>query len=113
MSYKFAVAPIVRVLVKFLVSDGAKQLPFSFTLLCKRLEQSEVTDRVNTDAQTVREFMTDITIGWEGQTLVLEEATGQPAAFSPDALAALYEFPGAAFQAYQAYLKNFGAKEKN
>jgi hypothetical protein len=113
MSYKFSVAPVVRVPVKFSAADGAKSVPFSFTLICKRLEQSEVSERVSTDAQTVREFMSDVVTGWEGQTLVLEEATGQPAAFSPEALAAMFEFPGVAFTAYQSYLKHFGAKEKN
>lgn len=113
MSFKFAVAPVVRVPVKFQAADGQKTVPFSFVLICKRLQQTEVSDRVNTDAQTVREFMADVVTGWEGQTLVLEEATGQPAAFSAEALVAMFEFPGVAFTAYQSYLKHFGAKEKN
>ena len=113
MSYKFAVANLVRVPVKFQAADGAKTVPFSFTLLCKRLKQTEVAERVNTDEQTVREFVSDVATGWEGQTLVLEEATSQPAAYSPEALAAMLEFPGLAYTAYQSYLKHFGAKEKN
>lgn len=111
--FKFAVAPVVRVPVKIVAADGQKSPTFNFTLICKRLQQSEVSERVNTDAQTVREFMSDVVTGWENQSLLLEEATGEPAAFSAEALNALFEFPGAAFVAYQSYLKHFGTKEKN
>lgn len=111
--FKLAVAPVVRVPVKFSAADGAKTVPFSFTLICKRLGQDEVSARIKGEGETVQEFMGDVVTGWEGQTLVLEEATGQPAPFSPEALQAMLNFPGSAVAAYQAYLKNFGAKEKN
>lgn len=113
MSFKFAVASVVRVPVKFAATDGAKSVPFSFTLICKRLKQTEVTARVKDEDQTVREFMADVATGWEGQQMVLDEATGTPAEFSPEALDALLEFPGLAMTAYQSYLKTFGAREKN
>lgn len=113
MSYKFAVAPIVNVPVRLVVNDGDKAATFKFSLQCERLNQAEVSERVKDDSQTVKDFMTDVTKGWTGQTLVLEESTGKPADFCADALAALFNFPGAAFAAYQSYLKEFGAKEKN
>lgn len=111
--FKFAVAPVVRVPVKFLANDGSKAVPFKFTLLCTRLKQAEVSERVKEDNQTVKDFMSDVVTGWEGQALLLDEQTGQPAEFSTEALAALFEFPGVAYTAYQSYLKEFGAKEKN
>lgn len=110
--YTLAIEDTVDVPVKFTLKAKSVAKLFSFTLTCTRLAQDEISARMEDKENKVKEFMTELVTGWSGQRLVLD-AKGEPAEFSPEALAAMLNAPGVAMVCFNAYLKDCGAKEKN
>jgi hypothetical protein len=111
--YKLTIQNTAQVKVKFTLKDKGIDRLFTFTLDAVRLEQDEITDRLEDKNKKIKDFMADgIITGWEGQRLVLNE-DDTPAAFSPEALDVLLNVPGVAAVIFNAYLKDCGAKEKN
>ena len=110
--FTLAIQNATDVSVKFTLKDGKALKTFAFTFTADRLEQDEITARLEDKEKKVRDFMAEVITGWSGQRLVLD-ADGQPAAFSPDALNALLNVAGVAAVLFNAYLKDCGAKEKN
>lgn len=113
MKFKFAVEDTVEVPVKFTVKNGGVDNKMNFTLVCKRMESGELKSTLEGDEKLTKEFVLDVTTDWKGQRFLVEEATGNPAEFSREALEALLSFPGLANMAFISYLKENGAKEKN
>lgn len=110
--YKLTIQNTVQTKVKFTLKDKGVDRLFAFTLDCVRLEQDEITSRLEEKDKKVKDFMADLITGWDGQRLVLNE-DDTPAAFSAEALDVLLNVPGVAAVIFSAYLKDAGAKEKN
>jgi len=110
--YKIAVSNTVPVVVKATIADEhGKLVNHKFTLTCERRDAEQMKDVV-AGSFNARDFMKEVTTGWEGQRLVLEE-DGSPAAFEPDALEALLNIGGLAMVAFIAYGKDSAAQAKN
>jgi hypothetical protein len=116
-SYKLAIAAFVMVPMAFALADGDQETKFDFHLQCDRLSQEEWMKRITGDAGhptdvKIKETILDITKGWRGQTLVLDEA-GQPAGFCREALEAMFAVPGVLEVAIASYRKEVLARVKN
>jgi hypothetical protein len=87
-AYRLKIGRTLDVPVKFALRDGGKDVAFTVTLVIKRPTLDEFTaliERVNTEAVTDRELLADCVIDWH-QTLVLDDATDKPVAYSPEAM---------------------------
>lgn len=118
MGFKLVVADVVVVPMKFTLKDGGTARRFDYTLQCRRLTSTEWYDGVRDDAgrlqdAKIKALMTDVTIGWKGQTLVADDSTGEPAEFCTEALDVMYQTPGVIDMAVENYLKECAAKVKN
>lgn len=109
---KLAIANIVRVPIKFEVNEQGKTKSFFFHLLCDRLSQDEIGERTKDPEKKLSEFVRGVTLGWEGQTLVLDE-DDKPADFSLETFDLMFGLPNLALLAYNSYFKEVGAKAKN
>lgn len=110
--YKIAVSDTVPVVVKATIADEhGKLVNHKFTLTCERRDAEQMKDVVS-GSFNARDFMKEVTTGWEGQRLVLED-DGTPAAFEPDALDALLNIGGLAMVCFIAYGKDSAALAKN
>lgn len=108
--YALAIANVVRVPVKVDIKDAdGKEKFYKFSLVCKRLGAEETAEVFKT--MPAYDFMMANTTGWDGQRLVLED-DGTPAAFCPDALAALFDISGLLLVCFNAYVKASNAIEK-
>lgn len=111
--YKVAVSNNVSVTVEGKLADGdGKQVPFKFSLQCKRLDAETLKNEFLNTEETASDLIKKITFGWKDQRLVLEE-DDTPAEFSPDALDALLEIAGLGLLCLNAYVKESNAKAKN
>lgn len=110
--YKLTIQDTAQVKVKFTIKDKGVDRRFDFTLDAMRLEQDEISSRLEEKDKKIKDFMGDLITGWDGQRLVLNQ-DDTPAAFSPEALDVLLNVPGVAAVIFNAYLKDCGAKEKN
>ncbi len=110
MAFKLVKRNKLRVPVKGSIPDeGGAQVKFDFTLLCKRLVQSEI-DVVLADKEALtHDFLHQVTEGWEG---VFSE-TGDVLEFSAEALDLVLEQPAMRSICFGAYLKEVGAVAKN
>lgn len=112
MARKLAIANIVKVPVKFTLNNGGKVSQFSFSVTCDRLDQDEIKSRLSDGESLIKEFLTGVITGWDGQKLVIEE-DGTPADFDAESLDMLLGTAGVAMVIFNAYFKECGAKEKN
>ena len=110
--YTLAIDNLVDVPVKFTIKSRATVKQFAFTLTAKKLDEDEIQAYLENKDGKIRDFVTDVVTDWSGQRLVLDDA-GEPAAFSPDAFAAMLNVAGVAGVFFSAYLKEVRAKEKN
>jgi hypothetical protein len=72
-----------------------------------RDESGNISDGV------IKKVLMDITTGWTGQVLVLDEESGEPAPCCPEALEVMFGMPGVTDVVLTSYLKAFSAKAKN
>ena len=110
--YKLTIQNTAQLKVKFTLKDKGIDRLFSFTLDAVRLEQDEISSRLEEKDKKVKDFMSDLITGWDGQRLVLNQ-DDTPADFSPEAMDVMLNVPGVASVIFNAYLKDCGAKEKN
>lgn len=89
--------------------EDGNPVKFDFVLHCKRLSQSQIDEELADKDGPVREFLQQVTEGWEG---VLEES-GEPLPFSPANLDLVLELPAMRAVCFQKYLKEVGATAKN
>ncbi len=83
---------------------------FDFQLKAKRLQLDEVEEKLREDsAETISSFLQEVVIDWTG----VMDASSAKVPFSTDSLMQLFKIPGVAMLAFQAYLREIGAKEKN
>ncbi|MDQ2821934.1 MAG: hypothetical protein M3Y65_16330 [Pseudomonadota bacterium] len=114
---KLAVSNKVVVPVKFGMQDGAKVTPFKFSLICDRLPTDEFQERIKDDKGVptnakIKELMTKITTGWDGQTFILED-DGTPAAFNEENLEMMLGAAGVLDLVVESYMKEGAARAKN
>lgn len=107
-----AIQNTVEVNVKFTLKEGRVSKPFAFTFMANRLEQDDITERLESKDKRIKDFMADVMTDWQGQRLVLED-NGEPSPFGQEALGMLLNVAGVASVCFNAYLKECGAKEKN
>lgn len=111
MAIKIVVSDSLKFPVKGTIKDkdGSDQ-PFSFSLICKRLDTDEIGDRLKPENEaSVPDFLVDVAEGWEG----VRDEDDKPMPYSADALRQLCRIPGVAALAFRTYLAEVGAKEKN
>lgn len=113
MAVKFAIGNVIEVPVRFQTNDGGKALKVSFKLICERLEEDELKNRIEQPDHTVKEFMQSVATGWKEQTFLVEETTGKGAEFSAENFKTMMSFPGLANLAFTSYLKEQAANVKN
>lgn len=113
MAYKLAIDDIVGVKVegKNVGMDGTEK-PFKFILQCQRKNAQAMRDVLADHDETAGAFIEKNAVGWQKQTMVLDEE-GQPAAFSAEALRALLGISGMAMLCWQSYLQQVQATAKN
>lgn len=118
MNFKLAIAAVIAATVSFTMNEDGKTRNFKFTLSFDRLDEDEWKRRITNeagavDSKLVKQTLIEITRGWDGQTLVVDEATGEPAPFCPEARDLLYATPGMTDVVLGAYMKEYGARVKN
>ena len=102
MAFKLAVAALVTFAVSFKLKDDSQTRAFSFEVTAERMTSEQLTEARALNTPVV-EVLTDKVRGWKGQTLVLDEATGQPAEFSREAFDVMLSamgVPSAIFDAF-------------
>jgi hypothetical protein len=104
--------------VRLEINDAGTPAVFSFRLTAKRLTaqewKSHFTEGGEHAEQTVLDFLLDHITAWHGQTLVLDEETGAPAAFTREAFKAMLGVLGVAaavFAKYQATVLSATGKD--
>jgi hypothetical protein len=118
MAFKLAVAAVLIATINFTMNDGGQKKEFKFSLKMDRLSEADWNARIKNDQgvvdqASIKKTLAEITTGWQDQTLVLDDATNQPADFCPDALAVLLDTPGLTDVVLGAYVKEVAAKVKN
>lgn len=113
MALKFAIGNVVIVPLKFTTNDNGKAVNLTATLICDRLGEDELKERIENPDGLVKDFMAGVTTGWKEQNFLVDDVTGQPADFSPANLSMLLGFHGMANLAYLGYLKESAVKAKN
>ncbi len=109
MAFKLKVGNQLSIPVKLEINDGsAKPAVFAFKLTGERmnLEQTQAAFALDGDRaeRTVIDFLHEKITNWSGQTLVLDDDTGQPVAFSRDAFEAMLSLVGVANVIHSAYV---------
>ena len=112
MALKLAIQDVVNVPVRAVFNDGGQTRRFDFTLQCTRMATDPLAEAIRSEDKKTTEIMAEVTTGWSGQRLVLGD-DGEPAPFSKEALGVMLSAPGLANLAFNAYLKEVGAREKN
>ena len=109
--YTLAIDNVVEVPVKFTLKVGKVNKPFNAILIARRLTREE-SDAMASDL-SIKDFLLENVSGWSEQRLVLDDATGEPAAFSRDALDAFLSVSGVLAICWNAYQRECAGKEKN
>jgi len=90
MAFKLTVADVLEFQVKGSVRSADALVPFSFHMQADRIDAAEYRNVFADGSEIItRDFLQEHVKGWRGQRLVVDDATGQPADYSPDALDAL------------------------
>lgn len=109
--YTLSIEDTVEVPVKFTLKAGKVNKTYAFTVTGTRQPQETVEAWVGDKDKKIKEILTDVITGWDGQRLVMDG--DKPADFNADSFAAMLNVQNVAGQIYIAYLKECGAKEKN
>lgn len=113
MARKLVVSNTVQVPVVAVITNATgKAESFKFTLTCRRLPGDDLRKQLGREDLPVNSFLADITTGWSGQQLLLED-DGTPSIFSAEAFDDLLSVAGVPGLCLAAYMKEVVAKEKN
>jgi hypothetical protein len=109
MAFKLKVGNTLSIPVKLEINDGAsKPAAFNFKLTAARMSADEARAQFDVGGEnadrTVADFLHEKITDWSGQTLVLDEDTGQPVPFSREAFTAMLSLVGVANVIYGAYV---------
>lgn len=111
MAIKISVSNTVAFNVKGTINDAAGiAQPFSFKLTCIRLEQEQITAKLQSDTESkIVDFLADVIEDWSG----VRDDDDKPLPYSEDALRRLCKIGGVGAVAFHTYLAEVGAKAKN
>lgn len=111
MAIKIVVSDKLKFPIKgTLKDDRGNDQPFSFSLVCKRLDADAIADRAGPGSDTkVIDFLAEIVEDWEG----VRDEDDKAIPYSVDALHQLCRISGVSVLAFRTYLAEVGAKEKN
>ena len=109
MAFTLKVGNTLSIPIKLEINDGgAKPVPFGFRLFAERLSAEALRDLIQNAGEhaehSVPEFLHRQITGWHGQTLVMDDNTGQPAEFGKEAFDAMLSLAGVAGVVYGAYI---------
>jgi hypothetical protein len=122
MALKLSISNIVEFPVKFTLNDAGRMRAFNFSLLATRKPIDELRSLIaalsapgEDHEDDLLQMLLDTIVGWRNQTLVVEEETGLPAAFTREGMEMVLGLMGVRVLVMTAY---FGAcsdkgKEKN
>ena len=103
------VGNFIELPIRLEINDAGKPAVFSFKLTAKRLNVSEWQAHFGDDGehkhQLVRDFLLEHITAWQGQTLVVDSETNQPAAFNRENFELMLSLLGVQGVVFQAYLK--------
>ena len=111
MAIKIVVSNTVGFRVKGAINDekGVSQ-PFHFDLTCVRLNSEQIQAKLKSDSElSIIEFLVDVVEGWSG----VRDAEDKVVPYSEASLRELCLIAGTARLAFNTYLGEVGAKEKN
>lgn len=108
--FKLAIANVIQFPVSLTVLDGSTSKSFSFTLTAVRPTEPQLRAAFeNEGTKKVAEFHADRCrqwlTGWQDQSLVMDSTTGNPAAFSAEALDCVMSLPGASTVLFNALME--------
>jgi len=111
MAIKIVVSDTVSFNVKGTINDAAGiAQPFSFKLVCTRLDQEQITNKLQTDTESkIVDFLCDVVEDWSG----VKDADDKPLPYSEASMRQLCRISGVGAVAFQTYLSEVGAKAKN
>lgn len=111
MAYKLSIGDCVeyKVTLSVVLPSGETQ-EHKFKLVGDRIESTALLTEIKQHELTTADWIVEHTRGWSGQRLVLDES-GQPAAYSPDALRCLLGIHGATKVIFERYLDHLTAKD--
>ncbi|HEX2545660.1 MAG TPA: hypothetical protein VHL79_12315 [Ramlibacter sp.] len=115
MGFKLAIGNRVAVQIKGKLPGDSRgsHVNVNFTLEMDRMSQDEV-NAAYASGDTFADFIVKKCHGWDGQRLVLDESTGNPAAYSEEAMRALLNaVPDMALWVWRSYMRDLGMQEKN
>jgi hypothetical protein len=106
MALKLKIGAYIDAPVSIIVRDGARDVPFKFTLILRRLSQDEALGMVDSlqkmaqegstaadSARSARDLLVDLIHDWRDQRLVLDE-DDKAAPYSPEALDVMLQLAG-------------------
>lgn len=109
MTFRMVVSDMVSVPVSGRLPDAnGRAVPFSFTVLARRLPASELRTALESSDRTVPEFLSSVMRGWSG----VQADDGAELPYSQPALDALLDIVGMANLIFGAYIEACGVKGK-
>jgi hypothetical protein len=109
MTFRMLVSDTVSVPVAGRLPDASgRAVPFSFTVLARRLPASELRNALEPTDRTVPEFLNSVVRGWSG----VQSDDGAELPYSQPGLDALLEIVGMANLIFGAYIEACGVKGK-
>lgn len=103
------VGNFIEVPIRLEINDAGKPAVFRFKLTAKRLNVPEWQAHFGDDGehkhQLMRDFLLEHITAWQGQTLVVDSDTNQPADFNRENFELMLSLLGVQGVVFQAYLK--------
>lgn len=109
--YRLVISDTVEFPVEFALKDAGRTRTFAFTLIGRRVDQAQL-DADRDEGMTVGQVLEKNLTDWRGQTLVVDDETGQPAEFGPEPLRVMLAQRGVTVVVLNAYLAALDAKGK-
>jgi hypothetical protein len=109
MASVLRIGNFIQVPIRLEINDAGKNAVFSFRLTAKRLSveqwKSHFTDGGEHGEQTVTDFLLEHVTAWDGQNLVMDDETNQPAPFTRENFELMLGVLGVQSVVFQGYLK--------
>ena len=108
MASVLKIGSIIALAIALQINDAGKPAEFKFKLTAKRMSAQEWNEHFapgQNNQKTVREFLMERITGWDGQTLVIDDQTNQPAPFTAENFDLMLGVLGVQDVIFQAYLR--------
>lgn len=117
MAITLRVGNFVQFPVALKVNDGGADKTFKFQLTGKRISREQmfaalgVDSLADTNDDALADMLATHITGWAEQTIAIDDATGQPADFSPEGLRLVLGLWGALGVIFLAYTQALGIRD--